>query len=245
MFKSRSKIIKFWFFFDEIIEYTHNSVQCVWSHVWLACRITWPPELVWTNPLGVRPIGKRFKIFSIKNEFVTTLIAFNLNLHEKTWFWWSRQVGDDPRMNILNLMCSNGPGWWVGAQGCLKHGLDASRSNLRSKTAQRSSYWESDLINTVEPQWSIDMTDIHETHQSPQKSVSLSRRSWFNKFRSHNHDSQIKTVSTWLQNCDKTVFWPQNEVSLDLSNTGVMFNVCGDCAWARLLLGASSVGFEQ
>ena len=188
------------------------SVQCAWSHVWLACGITWPPELVWTNPFGVRPIGKRFKIFSIKNEFVTTLIAFNLNLHEKTWFWWSRQVGDDPRMNILNLMCSNGPGWWAGAQECLKHGLDASRSNLRSKTAQRSSYWDSDLINTVEPQWSIDMTDIHETHQSPQKSVSLSRRSWFNKFRHHNHDSQPKTVSTQIQNCDKPVFWPQNEV---------------------------------
>ena len=59
---------------------------------------------------------------------------FLFQFPEKSWFWWSRQVGDDPGMNILNLMCSNGPGWLVGAYGCLKHGLYPSRSILRSRT---------------------------------------------------------------------------------------------------------------
>ena len=64
------------------------------------------------------------------NVFVTTPVAFNFKFSKNRDF-------DDlgkAMMNILNLMCSNGPGWWVGAQGCLEHGLESSRSNLRSET---------------------------------------------------------------------------------------------------------------
>ena len=64
------------------------------------------------------------------NVFVTTPVTFNFKFSKNRDF-------DDlgkAMMNILNLMCSNGPGWWVGAQGCLEHGLESSRSNLRSET---------------------------------------------------------------------------------------------------------------
>ena len=30
-------------------------------------------------------------------------------------------------MKILNFVCSDGPGRWVGAQGCLKHDLESPR----------------------------------------------------------------------------------------------------------------------
>ena len=41
---------------------------------------------------------------------------------------------DNPFRKILNLVCSNGPGWWGGAQGCLERDLESSRSTLRSET---------------------------------------------------------------------------------------------------------------
>ena len=31
-------------------------------------------------------------------------------------------------MNILILMCSNGPRWYIGAHGCLERGLESSGS---------------------------------------------------------------------------------------------------------------------
>ena len=115
-------------------------VQGVSTHGRLHKSISRPTVGIWTNPLGVWSIGKRFKRIWRWNGFVTTPVTFYVNFPRKSWFWWSRQDGDDPGMNILNLMCSNGWGWWVGAQGCLERGLDPSRSNLRLKTAWDSYY---------------------------------------------------------------------------------------------------------
>ena len=61
---------------------------------------------VWTNPLGIRSIGKRFKKIFGYIEFVTTPGTFNLDFPKNHDF-------DDlgkAMMKILNLMCSNGPG---------------------------------------------------------------------------------------------------------------------------------------
>ena len=81
-----------------------------------------------TNPFGFRSIEKNSKIFGYI-EFVTTPVTFNLKFSKNHDF-------DDlgkAVTNIVNLMCSNGPGGCVGAQRCLEHGLKSSRSNLRSK----------------------------------------------------------------------------------------------------------------
>ena len=61
---------------------------------------------VWTNPLGIRSIGKRFKKIFGYIEFVTIPGTFNLDFPKNHDF-------DDlgkAMMKILNLMCSNGPG---------------------------------------------------------------------------------------------------------------------------------------
>ena len=77
------------------------------------------------------PINReKIQKFSRYIEFVTTPVTFNLKFSKNHDF-------DDlgkAVMNIVNLMCSNGPGGCVGAQGCVEHGLEFSRSNLRSKT---------------------------------------------------------------------------------------------------------------
>ena len=118
-------------------------------------------------------------------EFVTTSGAFNLNFPKNHDF-------DDlgkAIMKIPNFMCSNGPGRWVGAQRCLELDLKFPKSILSSKSVQQYSYRDMNLINTLAGQWPINMIDTHETYQSPQKSVSLSMRSWFNKFWAHIHDT--------------------------------------------------------
>ena len=72
---------------------------------------------------------KNSKIFRYI-EFVTTPVTFNLKFSKNHDF-------DDlgkAMTNIVNLMCSNGPGGCVGAQGCVEHDPEYSRSNLRFKT---------------------------------------------------------------------------------------------------------------
>ena len=62
--------------------------------------------------------------------FVTTPGAFNLNLPKN-------QYVDDlgkAVMDFPDLMCSDGPGRWLGAQRCLERDLETSRSNLASET---------------------------------------------------------------------------------------------------------------
>ena len=66
----------------------------------------------------------KFKFSFKKSSFVTTSVAFYVNFPKNHDF----DDLDKVVINILNLMCSNDPGWWVGAQGCLKHGLESSRS---------------------------------------------------------------------------------------------------------------------
>ena len=61
---------------------------------------------MWTNPLEVRPIGKRFKKNCGYIEFVATPGTFNLNFPKNHDF-------DDlgkAVTKILNVMCSDGPG---------------------------------------------------------------------------------------------------------------------------------------
>ena len=105
--------------------------------MWLVESTSRPTVGICTNPLGVRPIGERFKNNYRWNGFVTTPVPFYFNFPKNHDF-------DDlgkAMMNILNLMCSNGPGWWVGAQRWLERGLESSRSNLASKTVKWSFYW--------------------------------------------------------------------------------------------------------
>ena len=71
----------------------------------------------------------KFKFSFKKWLFVTPSVAFYVNFPKNHDF----DGLDKAVMDILNLMCSNGPGWWIGAQGCLERGLESSRSILRSK----------------------------------------------------------------------------------------------------------------
>ena len=71
----------------------------------------------------------KFKFSFKKWLFVTPSVAFYVNFPKNHDF----DGLDKAVMDILNLMCSNGPGWWIGAQGCLERGLESSGSILRSK----------------------------------------------------------------------------------------------------------------
>ena len=84
---------------------------------------------IWTDPLGVRSIRNRFQKNYGYIEFVTTPGAFNLNFPK------NHDCDDLGKAitKILNLMCSNGPGWWLGAQKCLERDLDPSESFFISK----------------------------------------------------------------------------------------------------------------
>ena len=112
-------------------------------------------------------------------EFVTTSVTFYLIFPK---FSTKINIFDDldkVTMNILNLMCSHGPWRWVDAQRCPELDLKFSRSNLISKSALTVLLQTHELnqFNILDAKWSIDMLDTHETYQSPQKSVSLSKRS--------------------------------------------------------------------
>ena len=61
--------------------------------------------------------------------FVTTPVAFYVNFPKNHDF----DDLDKGVMDILNLMCSNGPERWLGIQECLELGMKSSRSSLRSK----------------------------------------------------------------------------------------------------------------
>ena len=85
---------------------------------------------VMDKPLwGLAKLVTKFKFSFKKWPFVTPSVDFYVNFPKNHDF----DDLDRPVMDILNLMCSNGPGWWIGAQGCLERGLESSRSILRSK----------------------------------------------------------------------------------------------------------------
>ena len=78
---------------------------------------------------GLTKLVTKFEFSFKKWLFVTPSVAFYVNFpknHDSDGL-------DKAVMDILNLMCSNGPGWWIGAQGCLERGLESSGSILRSK----------------------------------------------------------------------------------------------------------------
>ena len=111
-------------------------------------------EFSWTHCTGGKKIGLTLKIeFSTHRKvmdepsWVLTKLITKFKFSFKKWPFVTPSVGfyvnipknhdsddlDRAVMDILNLMCSNGPGWWIGAQGCLERGLESSRSILRSK----------------------------------------------------------------------------------------------------------------
>ena len=144
------------------------------------CLVEWISvysELMWTIPLGDRSIEKRFRKKFVENVFVTTPVTFYSNLPNKSWFWWSRQGGDDLGRNILNLMCSNGPRWWVDAQGYLKRALIPPRSILRSKTVLNTILQSVVLKLRLTVQIQTDMVGVNVLYRpspnliSPQKNT--------------------------------------------------------------------------
>ena len=85
---------------------------------------------VMDKPLwGLAKLITKIKFCFKKWPFVTTTVAFYVNFPKNRDFDDLGKV----MMKILNLMCPDGPGWWVGAQRCLKHDIQSSRSSLRSK----------------------------------------------------------------------------------------------------------------
>ena len=106
------------------------TVSDTWTCGWLRKSISRPTVGVWTNPVGVLSINEWFRKNYGYIEFVTTPGTFNLNLPKNHGFDDSGKA----IMKILNLMCSNGPEWWVGAQRCLERDLRYSTWILRSKT---------------------------------------------------------------------------------------------------------------
>ena len=108
-----------------------HPVSGTWTHGWLRKSISRPTVGLWTNPVGVLSISKWFRKNYGYIEFVTTPGTFNLNFPKNHDF-------DDlgkAITKILNLMCSNGPEWCVGAQRCLERDLKYSTWILRSKTS--------------------------------------------------------------------------------------------------------------
>ena len=83
-----------------------TPVRCTESHSRLHKSISRPTVGMWTNPVGVRSIGKRFKEFCGYIEFVVTPGTFNLNFPE------NHDSGDRGKAvtKILNFVCSDGPG---------------------------------------------------------------------------------------------------------------------------------------
>ena len=130
--ESDPESIEFWSKFTGTFSSTHSEV-CI--NIWSTSQVDFSSHSRYMDKPSWCPINReKFKRICNWNVFVTTPVTFYFNFLKNHDFWWSRQGGDDPGKNILNLMCSNGPGWWVGAQGCLERALETSRSNLRSKT---------------------------------------------------------------------------------------------------------------
>ena len=71
-----------------------------------------------------------------KWPFVTAPVDFYVNFPENHDF----DDLDKGVMDILNLMCSDGPERWLGPQNGLKRDPESSRSNMRSEKVQVSYY---------------------------------------------------------------------------------------------------------
>ena len=108
-----------------------HPVPGTWTCGWLRKSISRHTVGVWTNPVGVLSINEWFRKNYGYIEFVTTPGTFNFNFPKNHDF-------DDlgkAITKILNLMCSNGPEWWVGAQRCPARDLKYFTWILRSKTS--------------------------------------------------------------------------------------------------------------
>ena len=122
---------EFWWFLLKPLSLLSGTPSTVYLTACVTCRVDSSTHSGYMYKPSWGPINReKVQNFFHWNGFVTTPVTFNFNFPKNRDF-------DDlgkAMMNILNLMCSNGPGWWVGAQGCLEHGLESSRSNLRSET---------------------------------------------------------------------------------------------------------------
>ena len=127
----RTSRTEFWWFLLKSLSLLSGTPSTVYLTAWVTCRVDSSTHSGYMYKPSWGPINReKVQNFFYWNGFVTTPVTFNFNFPKNRDF---DDLGKAMR-NILNLMCSNGPGWWVGAQGCLKHGLESSRSNLRSET---------------------------------------------------------------------------------------------------------------
>ena len=140
MNKKNTEMIVFDLFID--IESNHEIqiyfFRFSWSRVWIApplwlkpqyreykhmvdftSRFLDPQQIYSQTLLGSDQSGKGSKHFTVKMDFVTTPVAFYLNFPKNRYF---NDLGK-ALINILNLRCSDGPGWWVDAERCVKHDL--------------------------------------------------------------------------------------------------------------------------
>ena len=143
-----------------------------------------------SNPLGVRPIGKRFEEISRWNGFVTTLGPFNFNFPENHDLWWSRQ-GDDEysesdvfRRSGATSRCAGMSGTWSGVLYIdfeVKNGLIIIIQCVVLKLV-------------VAGQEQLDMVDMNESYRWLPHSVSHRKNVQFRVINDQNRIREVKIM---------------------------------------------------
>ena len=148
-------------------------------------------------------------------------------------------------VNIPCLRLPDGPGWYVGADRCLKRDLKSSGSNFMSKTVLRDFYWDVNLIGSNRSR-DTRVWNPHILSMSCQKMLY-----WVNISPNPMNSDPIRATSC-RDPPSKTsrivinlFLEPKMRSPLEVSAIGVMFSVHGDSVWPMLLPRAFSVGFEQ
>ena len=149
-------------------------------------------------------------------------------------------------MNILILRVPDGPGRWVGADGCLEHDLKSSRSNLRSKTVKT-------IILLGIPLNRDSRAHLIVGYEDHICWVCLIKKLRYLVHMNHNPMNSNPNRATLCRDpLAKTYKIVINlflshkmRSALALSNIEVMCSVHRDYIWTRLPTGTLSVGFEQ
>ena len=114
---------------------------------------------MWTNPLGIRSIEKRFKINNRQNEFVTTPVHFNHNFPKNHEFCdWGNAF-----RKTLNFRSSVDPERHGGVNRCLELYLESSSSDAMSKsvTSVESQGYVLNKHTTCKQSSIMSMYDVH------------------------------------------------------------------------------------
>ena len=171
------KLLSQWGVHKYVYNFTSWFLDLQWTYV----------QTLWDSEQSRKKFSKNFRYI----DFVITPVTFNLNFRENHDF---EDLGNAVT-NFVNLVCSNGPGRWVGAHGCLEHGLKSSRSNLRSKTVKMSFYRDPNLIGVLRAKLGTELSDTHESYQSSQNSDYFCTKTWFIVFQVQNLELMINIVS--------------------------------------------------